>query len=111
MTEFVPAWITATTVLYFGVATLALLITTGWRLSASDGGARLSQFGLADALRDRAVVGICVLLAVRFVAAVAGLPPLAEMSTVAGLLFVAAAAQIETMKTVAHSSGPRGETV
>jgi hypothetical protein len=27
------------------------------------------------------------------------------------LLFVAAAAQIETMKTVAHSSGPRGETV
>jgi len=110
MTEFVPGWIIATTTLYVGVATLALLITTGWRLSASDGGVRLSQSELADALRGRAVVVICVLLALRFVAAVAGLPPLAEVSTVAALLFVAAAAQREAMKTAASYSDSGGET-
>jgi len=110
MTEFVPEWITAATGLYFGLATLGLAITTGWRLWGSDRGAELSQFEFADALRDRTVVVICVLLALRFVAAVAALPPLAEVSTVAALLFVAAAAQREAMRTVAYYSGSRPDT-
>jgi len=109
MTEFVPGVIIATTTLYAGVATLALLVTIVWRFRITEEAAGLSPSGFADALRDRVVVGICVLLALRFVAAVVGLPPLAEVTTVAGLFFVAAAAQREAMRTVAYYSGPRGE--
>jgi hypothetical protein len=110
MTEFVPGWVVAITMVYVGVATLALLVTIVWRLRITEEAAGLSPSGFADAFRDREIVAVCVLLGVGAVAGVAGLNWLAEVAAVVGSLLVGAQAQLETVRAVAYYPGPRGET-
>jgi len=110
MTEFVPGWLVTITMVYVGVATLALLVTTAWRLRITEEGAGLSPSDFADAFRDREIVAICVLLGVGFAAAVAGLPRLAEVASVVGTLVVGATAQLETVRVVTYYSGSRPDT-